>query len=162
MHRLQLYITLQYSLDPKRTLAHAQATVILSRYNAHLTQNVPCSSLSVIPPNTTSQSHSLLARVSRHSLLAPCSSHSLPCTSSQPLHVQPPGPLCSTCPAEPFVQMTLLPCHMHCVHMCMVGQNRTYTPYMTVYLVISLPKIPYIHCVYMVLANPTHVPTLYR
>ena len=26
-----------------------------------------------------------------------------------------------------------------------VGQNRTYAPYMTVYLVISLPKIPYIH-----------------
>ena len=35
-----------------------------------------------------------------------------------------------------------------------VGQNRTYTPYMTVYLVISLPKIPYIHRIYMVLANP--------
>ena len=28
---------------------------------------------------------------------------------------------------------------------------------MTVYLVISLPKIPYIHRIYMVLANPTHV-----
>ena len=27
--------------------------------------------------------------------------------------------------------------------------------YMTVYLVISLPKIPYIHRIYMVLANPT-------
>jgi hypothetical protein len=35
-----------------------------------------------------------------------------------------------------------------------VGQNRIYTPYMTVYLVISLPKIPYIHRTYMVLANP--------
>jgi hypothetical protein len=32
-----------------------------------------------------------------------------------------------------------------------VGQNRIYTPYMTVYLVISLPKIPYIHRIYMVL-----------
>jgi len=32
---------------------------------------------------------------------------------------------------------------------------------MTVYLVISLPKIPYIHCIYMVLANPTHVPNLH-
>jgi len=37
-----------------------------------------------------------------------------------------------------------------------VGQNRIFTPYMTVYLVISLPKIPYIHRIYMVLANPTH------
>jgi hypothetical protein len=37
-----------------------------------------------------------------------------------------------------------------------VGQNRIYTPYMTVYLVISLPKIPYIHRIYMVLANPTY------
>jgi len=27
---------------------------------------------------------------------------------------------------------------------------------MTVYLVISLPKIPYIHRIYMVLANPTY------
>jgi len=35
-----------------------------------------------------------------------------------------------------------------------VGQNRIYTPYMTVYLAISLPKIPYMHRIYMVLANP--------
>ena len=27
---------------------------------------------------------------------------------------------------------------------CKVGQNRLYTPYMTVYLVMFLPKIPYI------------------
>jgi hypothetical protein len=37
-----------------------------------------------------------------------------------------------------------------------VGQNRIYTPYMTEYSVISLPKIPYIHRIYMVLANPKH------
>ena len=37
---------------------------------------------------------------------------------------------------------------------CRVGQNRTYTPYMTVCLVISLPKIPYIHRKSMVLGNP--------
>jgi hypothetical protein len=37
-----------------------------------------------------------------------------------------------------------------------VGQNRIYTLYMTVYLVISLPKIPYMHRIFMVLANPTH------
>jgi len=35
-----------------------------------------------------------------------------------------------------------------------VGQNRKYTPYMIVYLVISLPKLPYIHRVYIVLVNP--------
>ena len=35
-----------------------------------------------------------------------------------------------------------------------VGQNRIYTPYMAVYLMISLPKIAYIHRIYMVLANP--------
>jgi len=40
--------------------------------------------------------------------------------------------------------------------MLRVGQNRIYTPYMTVYLVISLPKIPYVNRVYMVLANPTY------
>jgi len=27
---------------------------------------------------------------------------------------------------------------------------------MTVYLMISLPRIPYIHCIYMALANPIH------
>jgi len=36
-----------------------------------------------------------------------------------------------------------------------VGQNRIYTPYMTVYLAISLPKIPYIHRIYMLLVNFT-------
>ena len=41
--------------------------------------------------------------------------------------------------------------------MCRVGQNRIHTPYMTVYLMISLPKILYIHRIYMVLANPTYV-----
>jgi len=30
-----------------------------------------------------------------------------------------------------------------------VGQNRLYTPYMTVYLVMSLPKIPYVYTVYV-------------
>ena len=43
-------------------------------------------------------------------------------------------------------------------HIIYVGLARTvYTPYMTVYLMISLPKIPYIHRIYMVLANPNHV-----
>jgi hypothetical protein len=32
-----------------------------------------------------------------------------------------------------------------------VGQNRIYTPYMTVYLVVFLPKIPYIYRIYKVL-----------
>jgi hypothetical protein len=42
-----------------------------------------------------------------------------------------------------------------------LGLARTvYTPYMTVYLMISLPKGPYIHRIYMVLANPIHVPFL--
>jgi hypothetical protein len=41
-------------------------------------------------------------------------------------------------------------------HVSRVGQNRVYTMYMTVYLVISLPKAPYMHRIYMVLANPTH------
>ena len=37
----------------------------------------------------------------------------------------------------------------HCIstsmHMRRVGQNRVYAPCNTVYLVISLPKVPYIH-----------------
>jgi len=30
-------------------------------------------------------------------------------------------------------------------HICRVGQNLIYTPYMTVHFLISLPKIPYVH-----------------
>jgi hypothetical protein len=41
--------------------------------------------------------------------------------------------------------------------MCRAGQNRIYTPYMTVYMVISLPKIPNTHRIYMVLANPMYM-----
>jgi len=41
----------------------------------------------------------------------------------------------------------------------MDDQNRVYTLYMTVYLVISLRKTPYIHRIHMVLANPTTVVT---
>jgi hypothetical protein len=49
-----------------------------------------------------------------------------------------------------------------CRHVCCalyisrVGQNRIYAPYMTVCMVISLPKIPYMHRIYMVLANLTY------
>jgi hypothetical protein len=41
--------------------------------------------------------------------------------------------------------------------MCRVGQNRIYTYIYTLYLVISKPKLPYVHRIYMVLANPMHV-----
>jgi len=41
-----------------------------------------------------------------------------------------------------------------------IGQNRIYTPYMTIYLVISLSKIPYVHRINMVLANPKHTPPI--
>jgi len=41
-------------------------------------------------------------------------------------------------------------------YMYRVGQNHIYTSYMTVYLVIFLPKIPYIHRIYIRLW-----PTLY-
>ena len=42
----------------------------------------------------------------------------------------------------------------HAVLVCRVGQTHIYTPYITVYLVISLPKISYIHHVHMALDNP--------
>jgi len=45
----------------------------------------------------------------------------------------------------------------NCRLICRVGQNRIYAPYMTVYLVISLPTIPYTHRIYMILANPIHL-----
>ena len=37
-----------------------------------------------------------------------------------------------------------------------VGQNRLYTLYVTIYLVIPLPDIPYMHRIFMVLANPNN------
>jgi len=41
--------------------------------------------------------------------------------------------------------------------MSRVGQNRAYTLYTTIYLVVSLSIIPYIHVnTYMVLANPVY------
>jgi len=40
---------------------------------------------------------------------------------------------------------------------CRIGQNRLYTPYTTAYEVVSLPKLPLIHRIYVVLANPTHL-----
>jgi len=44
----------------------------------------------------------------------------------------------------------------HFGRICRVGRE-PYMPYMTVSLVISLPKTLYIHRKYMVLANPTHL-----
>jgi hypothetical protein len=41
-----------------------------------------------------------------------------------------------------------------------VGQDRIYTPYKAIYLVNSLPKIPYIHRTFTVLANPTAYGTI--
>ena len=38
-----------------------------------------------------------------------------------------------------------------------VGQNRKYMYKYTVYLVISKLKIPYVHRIYMVLANPRYI-----
>jgi hypothetical protein len=46
-------------------------------------------------------------------------------------------------------------CYM--LHIVRVGQNHIFTVYMTVYLVISQSKILYIHCKYMVLANPNNM-----
>ena len=42
-----------------------------------------------------------------------------------------------------------------CLHVfCRVGQNHICTPCMTVHLVIFLPKLPYMHRIFMVLVNP--------
>jgi len=47
-------------------------------------------------------------------------------------------------------------CSVLIPYMLRIGQNHTYTPYTTVRLVIAFPRIPYIHRIYMVLANPVH------
>ena len=43
------------------------------------------------------------------------------------------------------------------VCMCRFGQNHIYTPYMTIYLVVSLSKVPYINRIYIIMANPMYV-----
>jgi hypothetical protein len=76
------------------------------------------------------------------------------------------------CP-EPYISTVYVRCFWQGNHQkYRVGQNRIYTPYMTVYLVNSQPKIPYTHrgyiwfwptlqmyghirCICTVLANPT-------
>jgi len=60
-----------------------------------------------------------------------------------PIPPQSPPGMCCSCT------------HMRYFTLYRVGQNRIYTPYITVCLIESLPKIPYIHRIYMVLANPT-------
>ena len=53
----------------------------------------------------------------------------------------------------------MLSCLWHLpINIYRVGQNRIYTPYMTVYLMKSLQKRPYIHRIHMVLANPKYLP----
>jgi len=46
-------------------------------------------------------------------------------------------------------------------YICRVGQNCIYTYIYTVYLVISKPKIPYVHRIFMVLANPINMYTVF-
>jgi hypothetical protein len=53
-------------------------------------------------------------------------------------------------PTSQIIWMKVTP---HCIHsnhlpVCKVGQSCVYTPYMTVYLITSLQKIPYIHRIY--------------
>jgi hypothetical protein len=43
-----------------------------------------------------------------------------------------------------------------------VGQNRIYTPEMTVYSMIFLPIVPCMHRIYMVLAKPMYKAALIR
>jgi hypothetical protein len=49
-------------------------------------------------------------------------------------------------------------CYLLACLLCRVDQNRIYTYIYTVYLVIFKPKIPYVHRICMVLANPTIMP----
>jgi hypothetical protein len=46
------------------------------------------------------------------------------------------------------------------LHVCRVGQNRINAePYVTIYLVIPLPKVQYVHRTYSGAGQPTHMPT---
>jgi len=47
------------------------------------------------------------------------------------------------------VLLKLLEHIVHTYFISWVGQNRLNTPYMTVYLVIFLPRVPYIHRIYV-------------
>jgi len=54
----------------------------------------------------------------------------------------------------------MAPCSNFLISIHRVGQNRTYTPYTVVYLVVSLQKKTYVHQIYMVLTNPEHTAKL--
>ena len=55
--------------------------------------------------------------------------------------------------------VTFMACWVYMLIACRAGQNRIYAPYMTVYLAISMPIIPYMHRIYRVMANPNCVPS---
>ena len=48
-----------------------------------------------------------------------------------------------------LVPCSLMPARYTLCEMCRVGRNRIYIPYMTVCMVISLPKTPYVHRIYV-------------
>jgi len=56
--------------------------------------------------------------------------------------------LCQSPAGSEFATVLFNVCGVDQIHMSRVGQNRMNAPYMTVYLVISLPKIPCILVVY--------------
>jgi len=72
--------------------------------------------------------------------LGPSHTHFLLCCLHSQIEFLPPDPTIN------------LPTQSSCFSR--VGQNPIYAPFMTKYLMISLPKIPYMHRIYMVLANP--------
>ena len=51
--------------------------------------------------------------------------------------------------------------HIYFIRIYRVGQNRIFRYIYTVYLVISKPEIPYVHRIYMVRANSTHIRCTY-
>ena len=73
---------------------------------------------------------------------------------------QQPTPYCLLPVAwHPWCQSVCCVCSLGFkLHIPRVGQNRTYTPYMAVYLAIFLPKIPYIYRIYICFWPTLHMP----
>jgi len=148
------------SSRPKACMAGALRVLVLIIANIYIILSIYMAVLAVLEQRHDCCGHSLLKKFLHSPFVIP------------PLRC-PPG-MMRTCPAKystgscnnltrkynchaPICLFLL--CNVHpgatrarpatCIWiMYRVGQNCIYTPYMTVYLMISLPKVPYLHRIY--------------
>ena len=116
----------------------------------------------IIPSNANFQtmSHVALHLVIAHLIIVP--RDTAPCHCSLD-YIRSPLPSAAEWHVSPYllcVKGSSLATSKWRMRHSRVGQNRIYALYMTVYLVIPSPKLPFIHCVNLVMANPINASLL--